>query len=184
MATSWFTTLALINTRAAWFNWIPGWVSYIYPSCVGRNYLSISKLQRFHGWSLKIYKQFHDTLYWVYDYLSMLGFLLVKGALFIGKISSAYTEHSLNKHTVHAFLSLLWLGIGLFTHIIQGCSTGTGLIFRMANASKLILMNFLKCIQNKPNELPTKAICALHLCGSNIIMVIWLDIIWINGIED
>ena len=40
---------------------------------MGWNYLSIHKLQRLHRWSLGMDKQFHPTLYWTCDYLSMLG---------------------------------------------------------------------------------------------------------------
>ena len=43
---------------------------------VGWNYLSISKLQRYNGWSLGMDKEFHLTLYRVCDYLSMLRFKL------------------------------------------------------------------------------------------------------------
>ena len=40
------------------------------------NYLSISKLQQLHCWTLGMDKQFHFTLYWECDYLSMLRFKL------------------------------------------------------------------------------------------------------------
>ena len=40
---------------------------------MGRNYLSIPKLQWCNRWSLGMDKQFHPTLYWTCDYLSMLG---------------------------------------------------------------------------------------------------------------
>ena len=43
---------------------------------MGWNYLSIPKLQRCNRWSLGMDKVFHLTLYWTYDYLSMLGFKL------------------------------------------------------------------------------------------------------------
>ena len=38
---------------------------------MGCNYLSISKLQWHNHWSLRMDKQFHPTLYDVYNYLSM-----------------------------------------------------------------------------------------------------------------
>ena len=41
--------------------------------CVGWNYLSISKLQQLHRWSLGMDKLFHPALYNGCDYLSMLG---------------------------------------------------------------------------------------------------------------
>ena len=40
---------------------------------MGWNYLSIPKLQRLHRWSLGKDKQFHSTLYYGYNYLSMAG---------------------------------------------------------------------------------------------------------------
>ena len=43
---------------------------------MGWNYLSIPKLQRCSRWSLGMDKLFHPTLYWVCDYLSMLGLRL------------------------------------------------------------------------------------------------------------
>ena len=43
---------------------------------MGCNYLSISKLQRLHRWSLEMDKKFHPTLNTGCDYLSMLGLKL------------------------------------------------------------------------------------------------------------
>ena len=40
------------------------------------NYLSISKLQRLHRWSLGMDKCFHPTFFWACDYWSMLGLKL------------------------------------------------------------------------------------------------------------
>ena len=42
------------------------------------NCLSIPKLRRLHRWSLGMEKQFHSTLYWACEFLSMLG-LKLKG---------------------------------------------------------------------------------------------------------
>ena len=41
---------------------------------VGRNYLSMWTVYR---WILKADKLFYLTIYWAYDYLSMLGFKLI-----------------------------------------------------------------------------------------------------------
>ena len=43
---------------------------------MGWNYLSIPKLQRCNRWSLGMDTQFHLTLYWACDYLSILGLKL------------------------------------------------------------------------------------------------------------
>ena len=43
---------------------------------MGWNYLSIPKLQRLHRWSLGMDKQFRPILYWVCNYISMLGLKL------------------------------------------------------------------------------------------------------------
>ena len=43
---------------------------------MGWNYLSIPKLQRCNRWSLGMDKQFHPTLFWARNYLSMLGLKL------------------------------------------------------------------------------------------------------------
>ena len=43
---------------------------------MGRNYLSIPKLQRCNRWSLGMDKQFHPALFWACNYLSMLGLKL------------------------------------------------------------------------------------------------------------
>ena len=40
---------------------------------MGRNYLPIPKLQRWNRWSLRMHKYFLLTVYWIYDYWSMLG---------------------------------------------------------------------------------------------------------------
>ena len=40
------------------------------------HYLSIPKLLRCNRWGLGVERQFHPTLYWAYDYLSMLGLKL------------------------------------------------------------------------------------------------------------
>ena len=39
---------------------------------MGGNYLSVPKLQRYSRWSLVLDTLFHPTLYWTYDYLSIL----------------------------------------------------------------------------------------------------------------
>ena len=41
------------------------------------NYSYIPKLQRYSRWSLGMHTSFHPTLYWPYDYLSMLGIKLI-----------------------------------------------------------------------------------------------------------
>ena len=46
-------------------------------SSVRWNYLSIPTLQWLHPWSLEMDKQFHPTLHWACDYLSMLGSRLI-----------------------------------------------------------------------------------------------------------
>ena len=43
---------------------------------MGWNYLSIPKLQRLHRWSLGMDKKFRPILYWVCNYISMLGLKL------------------------------------------------------------------------------------------------------------
>ena len=44
---------------------------------VGQNYLSIPKLQWYSRWRLGMDKEFHPTMYWLCDYLSMAGLKLV-----------------------------------------------------------------------------------------------------------
>ena len=44
---------------------------------MGWNYWSILKFQQLYRWSLGMDKKFHLTLYWVCDYLSMLGLKLI-----------------------------------------------------------------------------------------------------------
>ena len=51
--------------------------AWIITCTVGRNYLSIPKLQRLHRWSLGMDKQFHPTLYSGCNFLSMLGIKLI-----------------------------------------------------------------------------------------------------------
>ena len=56
---------------------IPEWISnYIHLQGVEWNYLSIPKLQQCNLWSLGMDYQFHPTLHWACDYLSMLGLKL------------------------------------------------------------------------------------------------------------
>ena len=56
-----------------WINFHPNMDTQLHPvKSVGWSCLSIPKLQRCHRWRLGMDKQFHPTLYWACDYLSML----------------------------------------------------------------------------------------------------------------
>ena len=57
---------------------------------MGSNYLAIPKLQRLHRWSLGMAKWFHPTLYWVCDYLSMLGLKVILGIQYASYHDSSY----------------------------------------------------------------------------------------------
>ena len=57
----------------AWINFNHSLEKKFHPlQKIGRNYLSIPKLQRVHFWSLGMDKLFHPILYWAYDYLTIL----------------------------------------------------------------------------------------------------------------
>ena len=73
---------------------------------MGWNYLSFPKLQRLHRWSLGMDKEFHPTLNWACDYLSMLGL----------KLNHVSKRGHWKDQGKHSYLTFWFTGNGLAPH--------------------------------------------------------------------
>ena len=83
-------------------------------SCVGRNYLSILKLQLFHRWSLRMDKLFHPTHY---DWCNASINLSFSGLNRQSYVSSLYSLPPLRDWSLMAFLLLATFLYYSITHL-------------------------------------------------------------------
>ena len=92
------------------------------------NYLPFPKLKRCSRWSLGMDKQYHPTLYWAYDYLSMLRLNLIHVN---EKTQDVFLEVNIIELIVWVFIAISFQGSGCWYEYYSFMMTSSnGNIFR------------------------------------------------------